>query len=102
MLNKIKQVSELKNQITKIREIMRKVTVTAEAGGGLVKVTANGEQRIVKIELDPEIVTQEDMEMLHDLIIAGVNKALGEAAEAGQRELQNNLPLDMDLHKFGL
>ncbi len=106
MLNMLKQVADMKNQIGKVREIMQRVTATAEAGGGMVKVTANGNQRILKIELDPEIVDPNDMEMLSDLIIAGVNKALDEAAEAGQNELRDQadsfLPKDMDLSKFGL
>ena len=79
MLNMLKQVADMKNQFGKVREIMQRVTATAEAGGGMVKVTANGNQRIIKIELDPEIVDPNDMEMLTDLIIAGVNKALDEA-----------------------
>ncbi len=106
MINKLKQMAEMKNQVVKIREAMQRVTATAEAGGGLVKVTATGDQRVIKIELDPEIVDRDDMDMLHDLIIAGVNKALEEAAEAGQDELRNQadqfLPKDMDLSKFGL
>ncbi|MCY4171208.1 MAG: YbaB/EbfC family nucleoid-associated protein [Bacteroidetes bacterium] len=85
-----KQVHELKNKMAKMQEIMEKITVTAEAGGGLVKVTATGNQRISNIELDPEIVDTDDMEMLHDLIVAGVNKALEKAAEAGGNELRTH------------
>jgi len=90
MLDMFKDVSELKNQMAKVQEMMERVTVTAEAGGGLVKVTANGNQRIANIELDPEIVDSDDMEMLHDLIVAGVNKALEKAAEAGGNELRDH------------
>jgi len=86
----LKQVNELKNQMAKVQEIMEKITVTAEAGGGLVKVTATGNQRISNIELDPEIVDASDLEMLHDLIVAGVNKALEEAAQAGGNELRTH------------
>jgi len=106
MLNMLKQVADMKNHIAKVQEIMQRVTATAEAGGGLVKVTATGNQRITNIELDPEIVDRNDMTMLHDLIVAGVNKALDEASEAGQNELRNHtssiLPQDMDLSKFNL
>ena len=102
----LKQMADIKNQVGKVREIMQRVTATAEAGGGMVKVTANGNQRILKVELDPEIVDPNDMEMLTDLIVAGVNKALDEAAEAGQNELRDQadsfLPKDTDISKFGL
>ena len=106
MINKFKQMAEMKNQVVKLQEAMQKVTATAEAGGGLVKVIATGGQRVVNIELDPEIVDRSDMEMLQDLIVAGVNKALEEASAAGQNELRNQadqfLPKDFDLSKFGL
>ncbi len=102
----LKQVADMKNHLGKVREIMQRVTVTAEVGGGMVKVTANGNQRIIKIEVDPEIIDTNDMEMLTDLVVAGVNKALDEAAEAGQNELRNQadniIPKGMDLSKFGL
>ncbi len=83
-----KQVNELKNQMAKVQEIMENVKVTVEAGGGLIKVTATGNQRISNIELDPEIVDVNDLTLLHDIIVAGVNKALEEAAEAGGVELR--------------
>ena len=90
MLDMFKDVGALKNQMAKVQEMMERVTVTAESGGGLVKVTANGNQRISNIELDPEIVDPSDMEMLHDLIVAGVNKALEKAAEASGNELRDH------------
>jgi len=90
MLDMLKDVGELKNQMAKVQEMMERVTVTAESGGGLVKVTANGIQRITNIEIDPEIVDSNDMEMLHDLIVAGVNKALEKAAEAGGNQIRDH------------
>lgn len=106
MINMLKQVADMKNHLGKVREIMQRVTATAEVGGGMVKVTANGNQRIIKIEVDPEIIDANDMEMLTDLVVAGVNKALDAAAEAGQNELRNQadsiIPKGMDLSKFGL
>lgn len=106
MLNMIKQVADLKNHLSKVREAMRRVTVTAESGGGMVKVTANGNQRVVKIELDPEVVDPNEMDMLNELVIAAVNKALDDAMEAGQNELRNHadnlLPAGLDLSKLDL
>lgn len=102
----IKQVAEIKSKVAKVREIMSTATATAEAGGGMIKVTAAGDQRIIKIEIDPEIVNPDDLEMLQDLIIAGVNKALADAMEAGKNAIRDHtdriLPEDMDLPKFDI
>lgn len=54
---------------------------TAAAGGGAVKVTVTGKKEIVKIELTPEVVDPEDIEMLQDLIVAAANEALRQAEE---------------------
>lgn len=106
MSNIFKKMAEMQKQMANVQEMVGRITATSEAGGGMIKVTATGSQRIVKVELDPDIVDPEDIEMLQDLIIAGVNKALEEAGEAAQNELRdqagNFLPKNMDLSKFGL
>ena len=50
--------------------------VTATVGGGMVTVVANGNQEILSVTIDPEVVDPEDVEMLQDLILAAVNEAL--------------------------
>ena len=50
--------------------------VTATSGGGMVTVVANGQQDILSIVIDPEVVDPEDVEMLQDMILAAVNEAL--------------------------
>lgn len=54
---------------------------TSAAGGGAVKVTVTGKKEIVKVELTPEVVDPEDIEMLQDLIVAAANEALRQAEE---------------------
>lgn len=106
MSNIFKKMAEMQKQMANVQEMVGRITATSEAGGGMIKVTATGSLRIVKVELDPDIVDPEDIEMLQDLIIAGVNKALEEASEAAQNELRdqagNFLPKNMDLSKLGL
>jgi len=58
-----------------------------EAGGGMVKVTANGRQRIVKIAIEKEVVNPDDVEMLEDLVLAAANKALNDAGTMAQEEM---------------
>jgi hypothetical protein len=71
----------------------------------MVKVTANGAQKITAIEIDPDAIDPDDLEMLEDLIIAGVNKALEEAGDMAQDEMRKSmsgmLPPGMDLSQLG-
>jgi len=102
--------SELQGKIEEAQKELEKLEVTAEAGGGMVKVTANGKRKIISIELDKDVIDPEDAEMLEDLVVAGVNKALEKAEEAAQEKMQdtykNMLPgggiPGMDLSKLGL
>ena len=76
----------------------------------MVKVKANGNKQIVSIEMDNDVVDPQDKEMLEDLIVAGVNKALEKAEEASKEKMQEmykgmipggGIP-GMDMSKFGL
>jgi DNA-binding YbaB/EbfC family protein len=103
MFGKLQQMQE---SMQKVRQSLDTITVEAEAGGGMVRVTANANKRIIKIKVDKEVMN--DAEMMEDLVTAAVNKALDKAEEAGRAELQKitsgmlpNIP-GMDLSKLGL
>ncbi len=104
------KVNEMQQQIKEAKENLGRLEVTAEAGGGMVKVTANGNKQITGIKLEKDIIDPEDPDMLEDLIIAGVNKALAEAERTASEKMQeitkNMLPgggiPGMDMSKFGL
>ncbi len=87
MQNIMKQVQQMQEKMSKVQEQLVHKTVTAEAGGGMVKVTANGKQQIIKIEMEKEVVNADDIEMLEDLIVAAANKALEEANALAQEEM---------------
>ncbi|MFO8231150.1 MAG: YbaB/EbfC family nucleoid-associated protein [Longimonas sp.] len=101
-----KKMMDMQKKMTQAQDELAEKTVTAEAGGGMVKVTANGNQTITAIEIEPEAVDPDDIELLEDLVIAGVNKALEEASEMAQQEMKNSmggmLPPGMDLGQLGL
>jgi DNA-binding YbaB/EbfC family protein len=61
--------------------------VESTAGGGAVKVIANGKNEIISIEIKPEAVDPEDVEMLQDLITAAVNEALRKAQDMISQEM---------------
>ena len=75
---------------------MAEMRVEASAGGGMVKVVANGHQEIVSIAIDKEVVDPEDVEMLEDLVLAAVKEAQTKAKEEAQKE-RDDLMGDMGL-----
>ena len=77
----MKQAQEMQAKVLRVQKEVETQTVEAEAGGGMVKVTANGKQRILEIKIDPEVVNPDDIDMLQDLVTAAVNKALENAQE---------------------
>ena len=83
----MKQVQKMQERLAEIQAELEQKTVIAESGGGMVKVTANGKQRIVKIGIEKEVINQEDPEMLEDLVLAAVNKALEESQKMAQEEM---------------
>jgi DNA-binding YbaB/EbfC family protein len=80
-------MKEIQDRIAQTQSALERMTVTADAGGGMIKVTANGRQQITKIEIEKEVVNPEDIEMLEDLISAAVNKALEESSKLAQEEM---------------
>ena len=62
-------------------------TFTAKAGGGMVSATVNGKHELVSMEINPEAVDPDDVEMLQDMIIAAVNEAM----RAADNEAANNM-----------
>ncbi|WP_020404218.1 YbaB/EbfC family nucleoid-associated protein [Gracilimonas tropica] len=104
------KIQEMQSKMQEAQEGLNDVIVEAEAGGGMVKVKANGNKQIVSIEMDKDVVDPQDKEMLEDLIVAGVNKALEKAEEASKEKMQEmykgmipggGIP-GMDMSKFGL
>ncbi len=87
MGNMLKQAQKLQSKMLRMQEEMADKTVEATAGGGLVKVVANGRQQILSIHIEKEVVDPDDVEMLQDLIIAAVNDALARSQEMVSDEM---------------
>jgi DNA-binding YbaB/EbfC family protein len=87
MAGMMKQIQKMQEKIAEVQDGLESKTVTGEAGGGMVKVTVNGKQHLVKIEIDKEVVNPSDVEMLEDLILAAANKALEDAGKMAQEEM---------------
>lgn len=87
MNSMMKQAQKLQKKMLKTQQELATKTVEASAGGGMVKVVANGGQKIESIVLEQEIVDPEDIEMLQDLVIAAVNDALNKSQEMVSKEM---------------
>lgn len=89
MQGMLQQMQKMQQEIQRAQEELKDKTVTEEAGGGMIRATANGGKEIVAIEIDPEAIDPDDKEILEDLVVAAVNKALGSAAKMAEDEMQN-------------
>lgn len=87
MNSMIHQAKKMQDQITALQEDIEQRSFTATAGGGMVTVTMSGKKTIESIELKPEIVNPDDIEMLQDLIIAAVNDAVNNVEETTENEM---------------
>jgi DNA-binding YbaB/EbfC family protein len=89
MGNMMKQAQKLQAKMLKLQEELADKTVETTAGGGMVKVVANGKQQILSLQIEKEVVDPEDVEMLQDLILAAVNDALTKSQEMVSAEMSN-------------
>jgi len=87
MAKMMKQVQKMQSDMLKLQEELGERTVESTAGGGVVKVVANGRQEVVSLEIKPEAVDPEDVEMLQDLVLTAVNDALKKAQEMMSSEM---------------
>ncbi len=89
MSGMLKQLQKMQAEMQKVQEELANKVVTEESGGGMVKATANGKKEIVSIEIDEEVANSGDKEMLEDLVVAAVNKALESAGKLAEEEINN-------------
>jgi DNA-binding YbaB/EbfC family protein len=82
-----KMQKEMQERIESLQRDMENQTVEATSGGGVVRVVANGAQQLVEIEIKPDAVDPDDIEMLEDLITAAVNSAMEKSKEMAQKEM---------------
>ncbi|MEK6665757.1 MAG: YbaB/EbfC family nucleoid-associated protein [candidate division NC10 bacterium] len=83
----MKEAQKLQAQLEALREEVAKKKVEATAGGGMVTVEANGNQEIVSIKIEREVINPEDAQMLEDLVLAACNEALRKSRELVQAEM---------------
>ena len=83
----LKQAQKMQQEMLRMQEEQEKKTFTAKAGGGMVAATVNGKHELTALEINPEAVDPDDVEMLQDMVIAAVNEAM----RAADTEASNNM-----------
>ncbi len=83
----MKQAQKMQQELLRMQQEQEAKTFTAKAGGGMVAATVNGKHELVNLEINPEAVDPDDVDMLQDMIIAAVNEAMRTA----DTEANNNM-----------
>ena len=83
----MQQAQQMQSRLQEIQDELQQKTVTANAGGGMVTVTADGKGQVRSIKIDASVVDPKDVEMLEDLVLVAVTEAQKKAAELAQGEM---------------
>ena len=84
------KMKEMQDKIKEAQQNLEKVTATGEAGASMVTATVNGKKKLIRLEIDEEIIKKEDKELMADLIVAAVNKAMENVEEKANEELKKS------------
>lgn len=83
----IRQAQKMQDQITELQEDIEAREFTATAGGGAVEIVVTGKKTVKSLNIKPEVVDPEDIEMLQDLIISAFNEAVGVVEATTETEM---------------
>ena len=100
-MNMIKQAQKMQADMLKMQEELETREYTAKSGGGAVTATVSGKHEVIKLDIQPDAVDPDDVEMLTDMIVAAVNEAL-RAADKAANENMSKLTGGLNLGSFGL
>ena len=92
----MRQAQKMQQEMLRMQEEMENKTFTAAAGGGMVSATVNGKHELLNVEINPEAVDPDDVEMLQDMVIAAVNEAM-RAADADSANNMSKLTGGLNL-----
>jgi len=87
MNNMMKQVQQMQRKMEKMQSELEEKELEVSAGGGAIIVKVNGKKELLGIEMKPEVVDPDDIEMLQDLVVAAINEAMRKVDEVMEREM---------------
>lgn len=84
------KVQEMQKKLQEAQEKLAEITAEGEAGAGMVKAKVNGKHQVLAIDIDDELMKPEDKEMLQDLVVAAINKAMENVEEQSKSFMQKS------------
>lgn len=85
--NMMKQAKMMQKKMQQIQEELKKTEFDASAGGGAIKVKVNGEQEVLEVKINKEMVDVEDLEMVEDMVVVAINDAISQSKQKMQEEM---------------
>ena len=86
-MQNMRLLQQMQQQLMKAQEELGNETVEGTAGGGAIKISMTGHQKVHSVTIDPEVVDPEDVEMLQDLMAAAINEAVSKSHELASKRL---------------
>jgi len=83
----MRQAQELQAKLAKAQQELSNLTLEASSGGGVVKITIDGQQNIQSVKISPEVINPDDVELLEDLVLTAVREAIAKSQEAATQSL---------------
>lgn len=88
MMGMMGKMKEVQARMKEAQDSLAAISQSGESGAGLVKATVNGHKKLIKLEIDPDIIKTDDRELLQDLIVAATNKAMDSIEDSIKTHLQ--------------
>ncbi|MBM3701856.1 MAG: YbaB/EbfC family nucleoid-associated protein [Actinobacteria bacterium] len=83
----MKQAKIMQQKLLEIQQELKKMEFEASAGGGAVKVKVNGDQEIVEVKIDKDMVDSGDMEMVEDMVMVAINDAIKKSKDEAKNKM---------------
>jgi len=93
----MKQAKIMQQKLLEIQQELKKMEFEASAGGGAVKVKVNGDQEIVEVKIDKDMVDSGDMEMVEDMVMVAINDAIKKSKDEAKNKMAS-LTGGMNIH----
>jgi len=83
----VRQAQKMQHKMAEVQQSLKDRIVEGTAGGGMVTILVNGQQEIVAVKIDPQVVDPDDPSMLEDLILAAARQAIKKSRDMAQEEM---------------
>ena len=83
----LKQAQQMQSKIGEIKDHLAQVRVEGQSGGGMVRVEVSGQQKVLAVHVDPSLLSENDAEVIEDLLVSATNQALEKARQAAADQM---------------